>query len=225
MRPTSAYALLGMLALGPGSGYDLKRRVEGSVAHFWSESYGQIYPMLARLAAEGLVAPRVERGRGRPHRRAYAITEQGRRALARWLAEPARTQGFRNELLLKLFLGRHQAVAESARHVERFQRQQQALAERYAALEARLRRDHAAHPDLPYWLMTLRFGQHRATALRAWTDETLVALGRLEGGDRSTLRKRGRPADGHAGGAAPLDPRARRDARAGRRARRDADGQ
>jgi hypothetical protein len=41
---TSRYALLGMLSLGPGSGYDLKKRIEGSLAHFWSESYGQIYP-------------------------------------------------------------------------------------------------------------------------------------------------------------------------------------
>ena len=52
---TTEYAVLGMLALGPGSGYDLKKRVEGSIAHFWSESYGQIYPILAHLASQGLV--------------------------------------------------------------------------------------------------------------------------------------------------------------------------
>ncbi|MGH9601902.1 MAG: PadR family transcriptional regulator, partial [Terriglobales bacterium] len=46
---TTRFALLGLLSLGPQSGYDLKKRMEQSIAHFWSESYGQIYPTLRRL--------------------------------------------------------------------------------------------------------------------------------------------------------------------------------
>src|SRR5262249_61796934 len=74
---TTEYAVLGMLAMGPGSGYDLKKRIEGSVAHFWSESYGQIYPILSRLAAEGLIARRLERQKGKPDRHVYSITAAG----------------------------------------------------------------------------------------------------------------------------------------------------
>ena len=49
------YAILGFLAQRPMSGYDIKRSVEESVDNFWSESFGQIYPILRRLAEQGMV--------------------------------------------------------------------------------------------------------------------------------------------------------------------------
>ena len=168
---TTEYAVLGMLALGPGSGYDLKKRIEGSVAHFWSESYGQIYPILARLASRRLVERRLERQKGKPDRYVYSITAEGR--------EPAHEQAFRSELLLKLFFGRHRPVAESIRHVERFGERQLALKRSYADSERELLREQRAHPELPYWLITLRFGQSRANALLRWSEQTLEALEQL----------------------------------------------
>src|SRR5262249_56680091 len=124
---TTEYAVLGMLAMGPGSGYDLKKRIEGSIAHFWSESYGQIYPIVSRLAAEGLIARRLERQKGKPDRHVYSITAAGHERLGRWLGEPAREQGIRSELLLKLFFGRHRPVEETIRHVSRVREHQQEL--------------------------------------------------------------------------------------------------
>src|SRR5438132_6220677 len=117
---TTEYAVLGMLALGPGSGYDLKKRIEGSVAHFWSESYGQIYPILAHLASQGLVERRLERPKGKPDRQVYSITVEGQVRLGAWLTAPARDESFRSELLLKLFFGRRRPLEESIRHLERF---------------------------------------------------------------------------------------------------------
>lgn len=51
----SRFALLGLLNLGPMSGYDLKQLIGWSIGHFWREGYGQIYPTLKDLEAEGLV--------------------------------------------------------------------------------------------------------------------------------------------------------------------------
>lgn len=174
---TTSHALLGMLSLGPGSGYDLKKRIEGSVAHFWSESYGQIYPMLNQLAEEGLAERTHERQQGKPDRQVYALTPSGREELARWLATPTKHEGFRSELLLKLFLGAHAGGEANVRHVEEFQRRQRALLERYTAVRRSLRG--SSHPDHPYWLITLSFGEHRCRALLQWCDETLRTLRRL----------------------------------------------
>ncbi|MEX2147488.1 MAG: PadR family transcriptional regulator [Candidatus Rokuibacteriota bacterium] len=185
---TTSQALLGMLSLGAGSGYDLKKRIEGSIAHFWSESYGQIYPMLSRLAEEGLAERTRERQPGKPDRQVYAITESGREELARWLATPARQEGFRSELLLKLFLGARAGAAANVGHVEEVQRRQRALLERYAAVRQRLRG--SSSPDLPYWLITLSYGEHRCRALLQWCDETLRTLRRL--GRRTAARPRRR---------------------------------
>jgi DNA-binding PadR family transcriptional regulator len=176
---TTEYAVLGMLGWGPASGYDLKKRFEGSVGHFWSESYGQIYPILARLAAQDLAERRLERQKGKPDRYVYSITAEGEQRLGTWLGEPAREQGFRSELLLKIFFGRRRSVEESIRHVERFRLRQQALKRGYAERERELVRKHRAHPDLPYWLMTLRFGATRANGLLRWSEETLKTLERL----------------------------------------------
>ena len=62
--------LLGLLTIEPMSGYDLGQIIRTSVGHFWRESYGQIYPNLKSLAAEGLVTAKTETAKGQagpPH--------------------------------------------------------------------------------------------------------------------------------------------------------------
>jgi PadR family transcriptional regulator AphA len=77
----SQYAVLGALSMRPMSGYDIKKTFEQSIGSFWSESYGQIYPILRSLVAEGLATSRVEKQPGGPDRRVYALTEAGREEL------------------------------------------------------------------------------------------------------------------------------------------------
>jgi PadR family transcriptional regulator, regulatory protein AphA len=94
--------VLGLLALRPRSGYEIKQTVDKTTRFFWNASYGQIYPELRRLAAAGLVqgepAPRGERART-----VYGLTDEGRRRLEAWLAEPDFRVDMRDEGLLKLF--------------------------------------------------------------------------------------------------------------------------
>ena len=70
---TSRHAILGVLSLCPMSGYDVKKLIERSIAHFWNESYGQIYPILNRLAAEGFAERRREKQTGKPDRYVYSL--------------------------------------------------------------------------------------------------------------------------------------------------------
>jgi DNA-binding PadR family transcriptional regulator len=103
MKPTAVtWAVLGLVALEPRSGYDVKRIVDGSVRHFWAASYGQIYPELRRLEEaawiEGDDAPRGGRAR-----RIYRITPQGRDALQDWLHGRETRIELRDESLLRLF--------------------------------------------------------------------------------------------------------------------------
>lgn len=176
---TSRYAILGMLSQGPQSGYDIKKLIDRSIAHFWSESFGQIYPILRRLERDGLAVRRRERQKGKPDRQVYSITPQGRAELQQWLLLPARPESFRSELLLKLFLSGRVPAEESDRQIQQFKTRQTQLLRTYADIERRLRREHAGRPDLPYWLMTLHYGQARAAALVGWSDDTLRALARL----------------------------------------------
>jgi len=185
----SRFAILGVLSLGALSGYDVKKQIERSIAHFWNESYGQIYPILNRLAAEGFAARRREKQRGKPDRHVYSLTDKGRQELARWLAVPARHEPFRSELLLKLFLGDAGPVADSIAQLEHYESSQRVRLEMYVGIERRLREEMAGHPQLPFSLVTLHYGQHRCRAMLAWCAESIRSLKRLDG--RRARRRRG----------------------------------
>ena len=170
------YALLGLLTLGPMSGYDLKQISAESIGAFWQESYGQIYPALRRLEGRGLVRSRAEGGARA--RRVYSVTAAGANALGRWLALPIRPQPWRFELLLKLFFGSRVPVEVNRAHVRAFRDRHAALLEGYEARERGIAKQYPHHPGLPFWRITLRFGRHQSGAMVAWADETLAALAR-----------------------------------------------
>ena len=179
----STYALLGALSIQPMSGYDVRELIGRSIGHFWNEGYGQIYPTLKRLVTAGLATSRVEPGAGKPDRHLYTLTDAGWDELRRWLAEPVDSlHPARNEVLLKLFFGRHAAVHANLDHVRRYREVQAALLVHFEAIEAALTAETPAAPELPYWLITLRHGQHLCRATLAWCDETTAALAATGGG-------------------------------------------
>jgi PadR family transcriptional regulator, regulatory protein AphA len=177
LNNSSLYAVLGMLSLRPMSGYDIKKTIEGSVSNFWNESFGQIYPMLTKLLAAGFVE---ETGDRESRKREFKITKRGRAALGEWLERPARFQPSRNETLLKVFLAAELPPSTIAEHLRRFRRHHADALERYAAIERRLTEQHANHAGLPYWLLTLRYGQRESEAMLAWCDEAERDLKKLE---------------------------------------------
>ncbi|HYO99949.1 MAG TPA: PadR family transcriptional regulator [Pyrinomonadaceae bacterium] len=180
MRETkSRYAVLGMLSIAPMSGYDIKKRVGESISNFWTESYGQIYPILKSLVAEKLVTKTVEKGEGKPDRHVYALTDRGRKELQRWLAENVTPKVDRNELLLKLFFGEEVPFDTNISHIEQYRELQRGLLERYKAIEKEIKAEYADNPNLPYWLLTVRYGQHVSQALLDWCDEAQAKLNKL----------------------------------------------
>jgi len=173
-------ALLGLLSLGPMSGYDIRQMVLRTIGHFWSESYGQIYPGLKSLAAAGLVEKKTERKKGKPDRNLYSITLEGRERLQEWLRAPVSEDVARIELLLKLFFGAHVSTSVNREHViSNMESHQQAL-KVYLATGKQLRRDKANDPSLRYWLMTLNYGRHHSAAMLKWCRETLAELDEME---------------------------------------------
>jgi len=175
----SRYAILGMLSIYPMSGYDIKKRVEQSISNFWSESYGQIYPILKRLVDEDLVTKTVERQSGKPDRHVYALTDEGRKELHRWLCEGFVPKVERNEFLLKLFFGEEVAVTTNLKHVEKYREIQFRLLEKYKLLETEIKSKYADDPNSSYWLMTLEYGQYVSQALIKWCDKAFVKLNKI----------------------------------------------
>ena len=102
LTPTGR-VILGMIALGRRTGYDIKQLVDKSTRHFWAASYGQIYPELRRLEEQGLISGRPEPSGGRA-RTTYELTSAGEDALRGWLGSPNELiDESRDEGMLKLF--------------------------------------------------------------------------------------------------------------------------
>ena len=175
----SRFAILGMLSIEPMSGYDIKKEVERSISNFWTESYGQIYPVLKKLIAEKSVTRTVEREAGKPDRHVYSLTAKGRQELRRWLRQDFAPKIQRDEFLLKLFFGEEIPATANIAHVERFRARQRETLERYRAVEKEIMAKYADNSNAPYWLMTVRYGQHLSRALLQWSDKTLAELNRL----------------------------------------------
>ena len=172
--------MLGLLSLGPKTGYELRKLSELSIQHFWRESYGQIYPSLKQLEERGWATRRVEEGQGRPDRQVYALTETGEEALRAWAAVPARPEVPRNELLLKTFFGRMAPAGVLLKEIEEHRRRFVEELKGYEATEEQIRAEHPGHRDLPYWLMTLSYGKRYTQAEIAWCDEAAGQLKEIE---------------------------------------------
>lgn len=103
------HALLGLLQIQPRHGYELSKEfadgtVLGDIVHL---EPGMLYANLKKLQNAGWVVAETEQQEGRPPRRVFELTEDGRRELGRWLAEPVeRTRDIRLEFVLKLYLAR-----------------------------------------------------------------------------------------------------------------------
>lgn len=83
----SAYVVLGLIARhGPMTPYELKARVEESVADFWPIPHAQLYRDPPRLARMGLLTEETEEGGRR--RRFFHLTPAGEEVLRQWLASP-----------------------------------------------------------------------------------------------------------------------------------------
>lgn len=188
----SKFAVLGLLARGPASGYDLKKTIETELTHFWNESYGQIYPILKALADERLAVRRVERQSGRPDRQIYTITPKGRQDLEQWLAEPATFQVNRNETLLKLFLNSQIDVASARELVARYREHHARILTECNVLEKSIEKRGRAGGDAAFQRMTINHCRQQARSAIRWCDQTLRELESRGRKRPSARRKRAR---------------------------------
>ena len=168
-------AVLGLLAWqGESTGYELHKLAGRSVGFIWAPARSQLYAVLKRLAAAGLVDGRHVRQADRPDKRIFSITGAGMAALREWLdeLEPIEPED-RDGILLKLFFGAYGDLEAGRRQLLDYRRRAEERLGTYREIErtfegetdgAALRR-----------LQSLRFGIALMEATLVWADETLSA--------------------------------------------------
>ena len=163
---TTEGVVLGLLAEGERSGYDLLKRAEGSVAHMWAPAKSQLYAVLPRLVEAGLARRRTVRQRGRPDKQLYRLTSAGRAAVRHWL-ETAPPKSW-DELLLKVFFAELSSRDALLRQLDEYAEVQRGFLAAYAAIR----------PATRYGALTLEYGLELMPVRLAWIEKAHRELSR-----------------------------------------------
>ncbi|MEW6566838.1 MAG: PadR family transcriptional regulator [Chloroflexota bacterium] len=186
------YALLGLLALRPRHGYELRAAFEAMVGGEgnWDVKPAQIYASLTRLESAGWIEEvGVEKEAG-PEKRVYALTEAGRAELDLWLQQELPAEHQRDGFFVKMML----ALATGQANPRKLIRSQRGAL--YRRLHAVTESRRAADPkrQLAHILLLDKAVMHLEADLR-WLD---MIEARLDEVKRQPLpepepRPRGRP--------------------------------
>jgi PadR family transcriptional regulator AphA len=171
---TTDGAVLGLVAFGERSGYDLALLAEKTVQHLWTPSRSQIYKTLPSLVAGGLARKREVEQQGRPDKTLYRITPDGRKALRGWLDEVEdEPSGGRIVFPLKLFFCEFASPGTAQAQLAAYRALLAGRLERYQGL-----REGPRLLDSDYAHHVLQHGISRVEATLAWIDETAAAIDR-----------------------------------------------
>lgn len=177
----TTYAILGILTTECRSGYAIKQMIDQSLNHFWKVSYGQIYPTLKLIVDEGLATVSMSSKESKPGKNEYELTSKGREVLKNWLEEPVEQLPVeRNEILLKLFFGRHQSSEKAVYQLEEYKRKLENRYAAYTGIEQAITNDQEKGADTKYWLFTLDYGKRVTKAAIEWCTFTLEELSKEE---------------------------------------------
>lgn len=171
----TVYAILGLLNHEELTGYDIKKKIDGSLSFFWNAGFGQIYPSLKALVEEELVIKRVEVNDSR-NRIVYSITQKGREELKNWLTIPAEKEYVKYEILLKLFFGSVLSVGDNIRNIEEFRDRNKPGLNILKLYKDELSKILHIDEDHIYFYLTVLFGEKIYNAYMEWSDEAIRLL-------------------------------------------------
>lgn len=168
----SKYVVLGMLARMPQTGYTIKKWIEQEYSHFWQESFGQIYPTLKKLVAEGLAVSSddTETGNGRGQI-VYSITDAGRKELSDWLREKPEIEKLRYEILLKVSFGENTEPKVLLGHLDDFIRRNEKLVKDMNGYIGFFDQLKEQGTDCTYSQLTALCGVYIYSAMKDWAVE------------------------------------------------------
>ncbi|MDB9756687.1 PadR family transcriptional regulator [Pseudomonadales bacterium] len=176
-----SHAILTALLDEDLTGYALAKQFDVSLGFFWQASHQQIYRELKGLHLAGSVNVLEVPQHGKPDKRIYSLTNQGRQMLDSWITQSTRHRGAKDELFIKLFNVGSVPVEQVTEAVAQRQVEHARKLELYRKIEARNYASPSTLPDRKkgVYLSLLAGIRQEQTAL-AWCDDALDLLGTVK---------------------------------------------
>lgn len=168
--------ILGLLHTQPMTGYELKQAFDSSLGFFSGASFGSIYPILNSCRKKGLVNMEVEVQDGKPNRKIYSLTPEGRKSFMNALSDELLMSPYKNEFLTRLFFFGFLDHGDRQRIVEEYLSYIDGKLEALEALEPCVKE----HMD-EYQAMCYRFGIKHINSTRTIIRQFLKEIGAKEG--------------------------------------------
>lgn len=173
-----AHTILATIGNKSYSGYDLWKKFSQTSSYYWQASQQQIYRELGKLEQEGAIASEIVPQVGRPDKKLYQITEQGKEKLRDWLIEPAELMVIRDELLVKIIAAELVPRSVILQEIERHRQLHLQQLSAYQEIEQQKFSDNLE--QLPFRqkciYTTLRCGISYESYCIAWCEEAIAFL-------------------------------------------------
>jgi len=183
------HVILTVLSSREASGYDITKEFSQSIGYFWKASHQQVYRELNRMANDNLVTFQVEIQTGKPDRKVYSITEQGRQALFEWFQAPPRNPTPRAELSAKLLVCSVHYSEPMQQQLEALIQESHTLMNNYEEIDKIYFANHTKL-DRQSRLnrLTLRRNIHNRQAWVNWAEEVLTELKDIDSPKNNSVR-------------------------------------
>lgn len=173
------HAILVSLAERPGTGYEIGQQFDRSIGYFWSATHQQIYRTLKKLHSDGLVSFESVSQDGRPDKKVYTISSEGRKVLSEWAVSPTPVQPLRSDLGVKLRAAEFGDLAAVIGELKAHRDEHLAQLKLYIGFQENFYPD----PDALigrklHQYLVLRGGIRQEEGFIEWCDEVIVALER-----------------------------------------------
>ncbi len=176
-----SHAILTALLEEDLTGYQLAKKFDVSLGFFWRASHQQIYQELKRLhQREEIHAKEVEQS-GKPNKKIYSLTDQGRESLDRWVLAETRPRAGKDELFVKMYNVGHSSVEAIAKIVRERREEHINRLSLYKRIEDRSYRDPFSLPDNKKGIyLALSAGIRQEETFIAWCEEAITLLATVE---------------------------------------------
>lgn len=173
------HGILGLVNYCEMTGYEIMQAFRDSLSFFWTAQTSQIYRELQTLENKRWVSKTVVPQQGRPDKNVYAITQEGRGELLRWLSDGNLGVDARTPMLMKVFFMGEKSREENIRYFEdlktycrMFLESLETVPEHIAAYSAYLDDREKAL----YWEMTVEYGRRNTQACMDWAQSCIERL-------------------------------------------------
>lgn len=97
------HTILGFLNHQNLSGYDLQKKIENTINHFWPSTQSQVYRTLKELVDNRQIDMQIVYQDEKPNKKLYSITADGKHELIQWLNSNLDIPNHRNKFLVQFF--------------------------------------------------------------------------------------------------------------------------